>query len=283
MNVLKSSLFSAMAEMFVSIPVDVLEQVPSYDTIKHRKIVNAYTKMTKLAAKEWEFRSKRNLGCSSERREEPSKVPKKYRSPEKKKKNDKGAKHHGRRDVTPKKKSVSPSKPVQSEADDWFDNQLTDEEFAESNSPRKRTSEPALKRLERGSEKTFKTPLFKKVSRNPSKPVDSTSTKTPTQSATDMSQNVSDSFFDVQFTQSQAAKKQDSVSAPPTVTNPRFIFAGNKKKNFSQSTPKDRMEDKTGRKSPVFVAASRLKLMHVKRMLQLYTVYNLQQSHKRKS
>ncbi|KAG7155925.1 Bloom syndrome protein-like, partial [Homarus americanus] len=58
LDTLKHSMYHLMAEMFANIPLDILHQVPNYDYIKHLKMLNALTKISKFSEKEKDFKNK---------------------------------------------------------------------------------------------------------------------------------------------------------------------------------------------------------------------------------
>ncbi|KAK4316622.1 hypothetical protein Pmani_012240 [Petrolisthes manimaculis] len=55
---LRSCLYTTIAKLFVSLPSEVLKDLPQYDYIQHMKVVNAYKKVTKLLEKEVEVQKR---------------------------------------------------------------------------------------------------------------------------------------------------------------------------------------------------------------------------------
>ncbi|XP_042866090.1 Bloom syndrome protein homolog isoform X3 [Penaeus japonicus] len=195
---LRSSLFNMMSEMFISIPVETLKQVPDYDYIKHMKIVNAFSKIAKLFDRGKELMSTRM--DDYDECDDPHGMS---LSP-----NDK----HYRRTVH----SLSVSSMEDQSGSSYSVNAAKRKINLVSDPPV--ASQP---------DTSIASPAFR--------PKLGILTSNPSAGRSSVGDyNCGDSFFDVSFTQETVNGTQNKVGAPKTAT-PKFSFGG--KKTLSTSTP----------------------------------------------
>lgn len=251
LNCLKSSLFNLMAEMFSNIPIDLLRQVPSYDCIKHLKILNACTKISKLFEKEKEFKSK-GLGSlvnnlfKKKSAECQFEVHPLSLSP-----NDKHYKQSGHSvKACPSENNSFPNTHEEREATEetmsHIRNHVIKHELSGKGSSHGRLSDISLEKV---NENTF--------SDSPTPGNVGSLTNSTTKDTSAMSNNpCGESFFDISFTPSQSARNLGKAEAKATVT-PRFSFGG-KKKQKCKNNPEEHKEPGGGGSSPV-LKSSRLK------------------------
>ncbi|XP_047475252.1 Bloom syndrome protein homolog isoform X2 [Penaeus chinensis] len=195
---LRSSLFTMMSEMFISIPVETLKQVPDYDYIKHMKIVNAFSKISKL------FDRGKELMLTRMDDYDEYDVPQGMNlSP-----NDK----HYRRTVH----SLSASS-MEDEAGSSY------------------SVDTAKRKINLGNDKPLASKPDTSIASPAFRPKLGILTSNPTTGRSNVGDySCGDSFFDVSFTQ-EAANGTLGKVVPPKTATPKFSFGG--KKSLSTSTP----------------------------------------------
>ncbi|XP_069186238.1 recQ-like DNA helicase BLM isoform X1 [Procambarus clarkii] len=237
LTTLKSSVFNLMAEMFTTLPADLLQQVPNYDYIKHLKIVNAYTKISKLLEKEKDFRDKNhgNTGDGSFEEKAQLEVSPLSLSP-----NDKHYKQSGH--ILKARFSENNEGPV-------FDEE---NEFVGKIMPR--LGNHPIKNELCGmdtSSRRLSDKLSKKVNRNNVCSEENVNRSVMETKPTISSFPCEDNFTDESFTPSHLAKKQEKTVAQGNST-PKFSFVAKKKGNININNGEESMDLGRGRSSQAF-------------------------------
>ncbi|XP_071549733.1 recQ-like DNA helicase Blm [Panulirus ornatus] len=241
-----------MAEMFSSIPVDLLRQVPSYDCIKHLKILNACTKVTKLFEMEKAYRSKDSGSLVNTSLKKNSHVCQMEAHPLSLSPNDKHYKQSGHL-----VKACSSEK-------DRFPDSYEEEEFAEETMSRLHSH---IIKKEFSGTNSFHRKLSDISLEKANKNIASDSTSSggvgtlPNSATKDISTLSSipcgESFFDVSFTPSQSARNVGQTAVQTAVPR-RFSFGVKQKQRLGKDNPEEHKELASGRSSPVF-KSSRMK------------------------
>ncbi|XP_042204924.1 Bloom syndrome protein homolog isoform X2 [Homarus americanus] len=224
LDTLKHSMYHLMAEMFANIPLDILHQVPNYDYIKHLKMLNALTKISKFSEKEKDFKNKHLM-----------------LSP-----NDKHYKQSGH------------AKNISSIEEDFNSSVFEQPKFSGETLSRL-TNHPIKSALSENDVNVQRLPgkLLEKIKKNMTSNSESpvSGVNVPNSMGERMSvmsgASCGDSFFETTFTPNQSHTKQERPTPQVNIT-PKFSFVRKTQQKLGENISEKSKDIESGTLSPVF-------------------------------